>query len=113
MPWLSRIAHNLAIDAFRRNRRYPEIVLEDGSAVFNSMEFAEDSAEEKQITQDTQTRLRDFIKELPTEQKQVLELLRSLKPPKGRPGKEILELAGTIAPDDLEIMRQVAEGELL
>ncbi|CAN5179183.1 sigma-70 family RNA polymerase sigma factor [soil metagenome] len=72
LPWLSRIAHNLAIDAFRRNRRYPEIVLEDGSGVFNSMEFAEDSAEQKQITQDTQTRLRDFIKELPAEQKQVL-----------------------------------------
>ena len=72
LPWLSRIVHNLAIDAFRRNRRYPEIVLEDGSGVFNSMEFAEDSAESKQITQDTQTRLRDFIKELPAEQKQVL-----------------------------------------
>ena len=72
LPWLSRIAHNIAIDAFRRNRRYPEIVLEDGSGVFNSMEFAEDSAESKQITQDTQTRLRDFIKELPAEQKQVL-----------------------------------------
>ena len=36
------------------------------------MQFAEDSPEEKQITQDTQTRLRDLIKELPTEQKQVL-----------------------------------------
>src|SRR5207249_3724624 len=44
-------------------------------------------------------------------QKQVLELLRSLVPPKGRPGKEILELAGTIEPADLEIMRQVAEEE--
>ena len=72
LPWLSRIAHNLAIDSFRRSRRYPEIVLEDGSRVFNSMEFSEDSAESVQIAQETQTRLRDFIKELPTEQKQVL-----------------------------------------
>jgi hypothetical protein len=47
----------------------------------------------------------------PTQQKQVLDLLRSLVPPKGRPGKEILELAGTIAPADLEIMRQVADEE--
>jgi hypothetical protein len=47
----------------------------------------------------------------PTQQKQVLDLLRSLIPPKGRPGKEILELAGTIEPADLEIMRQVAEEE--
>lgn len=72
LPWLSRIAHNMAIDAFRRSRRYPEIVLEDGSRVFNSMEFSEDSAESLQIVQETQTRLRDFIKELPAEQKQVL-----------------------------------------
>src|SRR4051812_505723 len=71
-PWLSRIAHNMAIDSFRRSRRYPEIVLEDGSKVFNSMDFAEDSAESLQIAQETQTRLRDFIKELPAEQKQVL-----------------------------------------
>jgi RNA polymerase sigma factor (sigma-70 family) len=72
LPWLSRIAHNMAIDAFRRSRRYPEIILEDGSGVFNSMEFSEDSAESVQIAQETQTRLRDYIKELPTEQKQVL-----------------------------------------
>jgi RNA polymerase sigma factor (sigma-70 family) len=72
LPWISRIAHNMAIDSFRRSRRYPEIILEDGSGVFNSMEFSEDSAESLQIAQETQTRLRDFIKELPTEQKQVL-----------------------------------------
>ena len=72
LPWLSRIAHNMAIDSFRRSRRYPEIVLEDGSGVFNSMEFSEDSAESLQIEQETQSRLRDFIKELPKEQKQVL-----------------------------------------
>lgn len=71
-PWLGRIAHNMAIDSYRKSRRYPEIVLEDNSRVFNSMDFSEDSAESMQITQDTQTRLRDFIKELPEEQRQVL-----------------------------------------
>jgi hypothetical protein len=45
----------------------------------------------------------------PAQQIQVLELVRSLVPLKGRPGNEILELAGTIAPADLEIMRQVAD----
>ncbi|HYG20268.1 MAG TPA: sigma-70 family RNA polymerase sigma factor [Ohtaekwangia sp.] len=71
-PWISRIAHNLAIDHFRKNKRYPEIILEDGSRVFNSMEFAEESMEDKQVMQDTRKRMRAFIKELPTEQKQVL-----------------------------------------
>jgi len=72
LPWVSRIAHNLAIDHFRRNKRYPEIVLEDGSKVFNSMEFAGDSFEDEQILRDNKSKLRDLIKELPNEQKHVL-----------------------------------------
>jgi len=72
MPWISRIAHNLSIDYFRKNKRYPEVVLEDGSRVFDSMEFAEDSMEMKQMKKETHVRLREFVKELPTEQKQVL-----------------------------------------
>ena len=72
LPWISRIAHNLAIDRFRRNKRYPEVVLEDGSRVFDSMQFSEESYESKQLLRDTRSRLRDLIKELPDEQKQVL-----------------------------------------
>lgn len=72
LPWISRIAHNLAIDRFRRNKRYPEVVLEDGSRVFDSMQFAEESYEAKQLMRDTKSRLRDLVKELPEEQKQVL-----------------------------------------
>lgn len=72
LPWISRIAHNLAIDRFRRNKRYPEVVLEDGSRVFDSMQFSEESYEAKQLMRDTKSRVRDLIKELPEEQKQVL-----------------------------------------
>ena len=79
LPWISRIAHNLSIDHFRKAKRYPEIVLEDGSRLLNSMEFAEDSAEDKQMLKDTAARLRGFIKELPTEQKQVLIMRHFLK----------------------------------
>lgn len=79
LPWISRIAHNLAIDHFRKEKRYPEIVLEDGSRLLNSMEFAEDSVEDKQMLKDTAARLRGFIKELPTEQKQVLIMRHFLK----------------------------------
>jgi RNA polymerase sigma factor (sigma-70 family) len=72
LPWISRIAHNLAIDHFRKDKRYPEVVLEDGSKLFNSMDFSEDSAEDKQMHRETRSKLRDCIKELPVEQKQVL-----------------------------------------
>lgn len=72
LPWICRIAHNLAIDHFRKNKRYPEVTLEDGSHVFDSMQFAEESFEDKQLLRDTRARMRDLIKELPEEQKQVL-----------------------------------------
>ena len=72
LPWVTRIAHNLAIDHFRRAKRYPTIVMEDGSSVFNSLEFSEDSFESKQIKEDTHALLRDLIKELPDAQREVL-----------------------------------------
>jgi RNA polymerase sigma factor (sigma-70 family) len=71
-PWISRIAHNLAIDHFRRGKRYPEVVLEDGSRALDSMQFAEDSYEDLQVMKETRSRLRDMVKQLPEEQKQVL-----------------------------------------
>lgn len=72
LPWVVRIAHNLAIDYFRKDKRYPTIVLEDGSKVFNSFEFAEDSAEEIQLKEDQIVNIRELIKKLPDEQREVL-----------------------------------------
>lgn len=72
LPWITRIAHNLSIDYFRKEKRYPTLVLEDGSKVFNTLEFAEDSVESYQIKQDTHSKLRELIQELPEAQKEVL-----------------------------------------
>ncbi|MFT2009234.1 RNA polymerase sigma factor [Pontibacter sp. 13R65] len=70
--WICRIAHNLAIDYFRKEKRSPMITLEDGSNVFNNLSFAEDSAESLQIREDTHTRLRELIQTLPQAQREVL-----------------------------------------
>jgi RNA polymerase sigma factor (sigma-70 family) len=70
--WICRIAHNLAIDHFRKEKRSPVITLEDGSNVFNTMSFAEDSAESRQIKEDTHARLRELIQTLPQSQREVL-----------------------------------------
>lgn len=72
LPWIIRIAHNLAIDYFRRDKRYPNVVFEDGSSVFNTLDFAEDSVESIQIRQETHEQLREMIQRLPDVQKQVL-----------------------------------------
>lgn len=71
-PWLMRIAHNLAIDHFRKRKRYPTILMEDGSNVFNTMEFAERTIEEIRIQEDTTQLVRRLIDELPETQKEVL-----------------------------------------
>lgn len=72
LPWIIRIAHNLAIDFFRKEKRYPTIVMEDGSNVFNSLQFSEDSMESLKIKDETHTLLRELIKTLPEPQKEVL-----------------------------------------
>ena len=71
-PWVMRIAHNLAIDHFRKAKRYPTILLEDGSNVFNSLSFAEDSSEEQRIKEETLAFVRNLIDELPEAQKEVV-----------------------------------------
>ena len=72
LPWITRIAHNLAIDYFRREKRYPTVVMEDGSSVFNSLSFSEESLESIKIKDETHALLREMIQTLPEAQKEVL-----------------------------------------
>jgi RNA polymerase sigma-70 factor (ECF subfamily) len=72
LPWILRIAHNLSIDYFRRERRYPNVVFEDGSRVFNTLNFSEDSVETLQIKRESHEQLRSLIKCLPEQQREVL-----------------------------------------
>ena len=71
-PWVTRMGYNLAIDNFRKKKRYPTIPTENSDPVFNSMEFTEESIEAVQIKNDTHQRLRQLIDELPESQRDVL-----------------------------------------
>ena len=71
-PWVLRIAHNMAIDHFRKAKRYPTILLEDGSNLLNSLSFAEDSSEEQRIKEETLAWVRNLIDELPEAQREVV-----------------------------------------
>ena len=62
----------MAIDHFRKAKRHPTIVTEDGSSVFNTIEFSESSYEDEQIKADTHQRVRQLIETLPENQKEVL-----------------------------------------
>ena len=53
LPWVLRIGHNLAIDTFRRAKRYPTVLMEDGSNIFDTLEFAELPVEDKPVPEDS------------------------------------------------------------
>ncbi|AWW30617.1 RNA polymerase subunit sigma-24 [Echinicola strongylocentroti] len=71
-PWLMRIAHNLAVDYFRKMKRYPFIMMEDGSNLFNTLKFADSNVEDQKVKDETHALVRELIDELPESQKQVL-----------------------------------------
>ncbi|MBW3129798.1 RNA polymerase sigma factor [Hymenobacter profundi] len=70
--WICRIAHNLAIDFFRREKRSPLLNLDTTSHAFNSLSLAEEGAEAQLTREETYARLRELIQDLPTAQKEVL-----------------------------------------
>ncbi len=72
LPWISRIAHNLAIDYFRKDKRYPSVLMDENTNLLNTLRLAEDSIESSQIKKETYTRLRVLIQKLPEKQREVL-----------------------------------------
>lgn len=100
-PWIMRIAHNLAVDHFRKGKRYPTIIMEDGSPLLNTLQFSEDSYENIQIQKDTHDRLKKLIQELPMAQKEVLIMRHYMK----MSFKEIAETTGVSINTTLGRMR--------
>ncbi len=72
LPWVMRIAHNLVIDYFRKEKRTPTITSADGTDVLNLIQVHEESAEERMLREQTHVDLRKMIHHLPDEQKEVL-----------------------------------------
>ncbi|TRO66353.1 RNA polymerase sigma factor [Christiangramia sabulilitoris] len=74
LPWVMRIAHNLVIDHFRRNKRMPKF---DNSGDFNIFSVLSDNsldAERQLIKDQIETDVRELIKELPEDQLEVLTM---------------------------------------
>ncbi|PRY54632.1 RNA polymerase sigma-70 factor (ECF subfamily) [Arcticibacter pallidicorallinus] len=72
LPWVLRIAHNLVIDYFRKEKRTPVITSGDGFDIFDVLGFCDESIEEQMVRNQTHQDLRKMIQLLPDEQKEVL-----------------------------------------
>tara|TARA_R100000789_G_scaffold44227_1_gene45358 strand:+ start:214 stop:798 length:585 start_codon:yes stop_codon:yes gene_type:complete len=74
LPWVMRIAHNLVIDHFRRNKRMP---IFDNSGDFNIFSVLSDSdlnVETQIIKDQIENDVKELIKELPEDQLEVLTM---------------------------------------
>lgn len=74
LNWALRIAHNLVIDHFRRQKRIPTISPNDDYDIFKIIKDGSDDAETGMIREQIEKDLHRLILQLPPEQLEVLRL---------------------------------------
>lgn len=73
ISWAVRIARNLAIDEYRKDRRSPKMLREtEEYDVFNVVGGSEESIEEKIIHEENAQYVQNLIKQIPEKQREVL-----------------------------------------
>ncbi len=72
LPWVMRIAYNMVIDHFRREKRKPTIINADGYDIFEVLTFSDENTEDKYLKKQIDTDLKQLIRLLPDDQKEVL-----------------------------------------
>lgn len=72
LPWVMRIAHNLIIDHFRRNKKMPMFRETEEFSIFSIMTDHSLTIENQMISDQVEKDLKKIIQELPEDQKEVL-----------------------------------------
>ena len=90
LPWVMRIASNLIIDHYRRNKKMPMLRETEEFSIFSIMTDNSQTIENRMITEQVEKDLRKIIEELPYDQREVL-LMRIYQ---DLSFKEISELTG-------------------
>ncbi len=72
LPWVMRIAHNLIIDHFRKNKRMPKFEGSDDFNIFSVITDDKLNAEKQLIKDQIDSDLSLLIEELPEDQREVL-----------------------------------------
>jgi RNA polymerase sigma-70 factor (ECF subfamily) len=74
LQWTMRIAHNLCIDHFRKNKTRPVIRTSEGNDIFEVLQFDEMNAEEKVMKSQSYSLVMKMVALLPQEQQEVIIL---------------------------------------
>ncbi|MBA4277460.1 sigma-70 family RNA polymerase sigma factor [Flavobacterium sp.] len=72
LPWVMRIAHNLIIDHYRKNKKMPMFRETEEFSIFSIMSDDSPTIENKIIRDQVEIDLKKLIEELPADQKEVL-----------------------------------------
>jgi RNA polymerase sigma-70 factor (ECF subfamily) len=74
LPWIMRIAHNLAIDTFRRSRKMPLVRSTDEYDVFSTISTDEQHIEDRLVEGQIHSDVMKLVDLLPAEQQEVVRL---------------------------------------
>ena len=74
LPWVMRIAHNLVIDYFRRNKKMPMLRETEDFSIFSILTDDSQNIEGEIISQQVEKDLQKMVEELPNDQKEVLKM---------------------------------------
>jgi len=74
LQWALRIAHNLCVDYFRRDKRRPHVSPTEEFDIFNVISLSDESPEQTIMRSQSHERVRFLIDQLPMEQREVVIL---------------------------------------
>jgi RNA polymerase sigma-70 factor (ECF subfamily) len=74
LPWVMRIAHNLVIDFYRKNKKMPMLRETTEFSIFNVLTDESPSIENQWITELIEQDLKKIVQQLPNDQKEVLTM---------------------------------------
>ncbi len=74
VQWAMRIAHNLCVDHFRKIKTKPVIRTSEGADIFDVLNFAEPSAEDKIMTLQSNEKIMKLVCLLPEDQREIIIL---------------------------------------
>lgn len=99
--WIGRVAHNLAIDHYRKHKKYQMVREDEDFDIFNLLPLGVEGAERSILQKETKSLLKEHIQKLPIEQRQVL-LMRHFA---GMSFQEIADFTGVSINTSLGRMR--------
>ncbi|MFK7899438.1 MAG: RNA polymerase sigma factor [Cyclobacteriaceae bacterium] len=71
-PWIIRIAKNMAIDYFRKQKKNPAICIDENEGIVNTLLFSDPNNQDLNLSEKGKEKIKNMIHRLPLPQREVL-----------------------------------------